>query len=590
MSGYPNTLKYFMWGFQAIYRINCETHAETLFDKLDRGLQPNVSLIGFLKDDDLTKYPICVDPELLEPLIEKLTNLDEKANEMMIPKDGRRMFYTGEGVQEKMDSKLVWESKRLALKNRLKELPEYAESEIFVSKRVESKYYNFYIILKLNKFVYNSHLHLKKSDPEERIKFGLSLLECVVETYLDEVTKAFHEPAVDEFYSFDCRNTEEILRISANNFIRTIAYAGKDFQGFHGLIETCNKVSQSKYEGEELTGTMLIAKKEHPDIEMVVELHEPFSIRDYRKTRKLLQQSDAVNSIVTNSALVLGLGKVKASYNPSEESIFMIRFESLHKWEVEHHQKVLMQMNYGLPQFSEEIINRDYFHSTAKRIFPDISDSDMDFNYLLSVNLTQIKKGAMLIISDEAEKEAVRLSKQCMAIKPKKLTFEILSNMAKIDGGILINRQGICYANGVLLDGIVGHRGDAARGSRFNSALTYHENNEFTKATMIVVVSEDGMVDIIPSLRPKIKHSNIIAIIEILKEIERDQTSEKKSFNEAMHWLKDRRFYLSQEECDEINKLNDVISERYKGSSMRIIHEKLEPNRDMNDSYYEEES
>lgn len=590
MSGYPNTLKYYMWGFQAIYRINCETHAEELFNRLDRGLQPKVSLIGFLKRDSPEKHPICVDPESLESLIDKIQNVDEKASELLIPKDGRRIFYTGEGVQEKMDKQKIWESKRIALKQTVEELPEYGDSAIFVSKRLETNDYNFYVILELNKFVYNSHFHLKKSDTQERIRLRLSLLQCAVETYLDEVTRAFNETKEDEFFEFECRNTEEILKIAANNFISTIAYAGRDFKGIHGLIETCNKISQSRYEGEELKGSMLVAKKDHPDIEMAVELIEPFSIRDYRKTRKLLQQSDTGNSVVTNSSVVLGLGKIKDSYSPTDESIFTINFESLHKWEVEHNQKVLMQMNFGLPQFSEEIINKDFFQSNAQRIFEDISETDIVFIYLLSVYLTQMKKGAMLIISDQAEQEAIRLAKQCLAIKPKKLTLEILRNMSKIDGGVLIDRHGICYANGVLLDGVVGRRGDAARGSRYNSALTYHENNELSNSTMIVVVSEDGMVDIIPSLRPKIRHSNVTAVIEILREIEKEKVTEKGTFNEVMQWLKDKSFYLTKDECHEVNALNDIISERDKGASMRILHEKLEPDPEMNDTYYDRES
>lgn len=588
MSGYPDVLKYFMWGYQVIYRIDCETHADILFDKLDRGLQPKVFLIGFLKGTDVTKHTVCVDPESFENIIPELQDIEEKARKIASSKDDRRTFYTGEGVQEKMDKKLTLESKRLALQDTLKGLSEFENSEVFVSQRIESKKYDFYVVLELNKFVYDSHVHLKRGDPENRFRLRLSLLECVVETYLEEASKAFKEPREDEFHQFECRSSSEILRKAADNFIYTIAHVGKDFQGIHGLIETCNKLSQSRYESEELTGTMIIAAIGHPNVEMVIELQSPFSIRDYRKTRKLLQQSSGNYAVVTNSARVLGLGKVKESYDPKEESVYKIEFESLHKWKVTHHNKTLMQMNYGLPQFSEEIISKDNFRSTISRIFPGITENEMFFIYLHSVYLTKFKKGAMLIISDQAEEEAQRLSNQCMLLKPILLTFDLLTMMTKIDGGILIDRHGLCFANGILLDGIVGKRGDSARGSRYNSALTYHENNEYSKSTLIIVVSEDGMVDMIPSLRPKIKHADVTAIIGVLKEINDIELPDKARFDEAMQWLKDRRFYLNQEECDQVNLLNDAISQMHKDASMRIIYDQLSPDPDMNDTYYED--
>jgi hypothetical protein len=48
MSGYPQSLKYFMWPWQVYFRISCQTTSESLFNQLDRGLNPKVFLLGFL--------------------------------------------------------------------------------------------------------------------------------------------------------------------------------------------------------------------------------------------------------------------------------------------------------------------------------------------------------------------------------------------------------------------------------------------------------------------------------------------------------------------------------------------------------------
>jgi len=60
---------------------------------------------------------------------------------------------------------------------------------------------------------------------------------------------------------------------------------------------------------------------------------------------------------------------------------------------------------------------------------------------------------------------------------------------------VLPDPQGYCYSIGVILDGkaSAGH-GNSTRGARYNSAIRYVESSDFP--TLVVVVSEDGMVDV----------------------------------------------------------------------------------------------
>jgi DisA bacterial checkpoint controller nucleotide-binding len=60
----------------------------------------------------------------------------------------------------------------------------------------------------------------------------------------------------------------------------------------------------------------------------------------------------------------------------------------------------------------------------------------------------------------------------------------------------------VAYALGVILDGSASNQGDRGRGARFNSALRYL--TQPAAATMIILVSEDGMIDVLPRLRPRI--------------------------------------------------------------------------------------
>lgn len=199
------------------------------------------------------------------------------------------------------------------------------------------------------------------------------------------------------------------------------------------------------------------------------------------------------------------------------------------------------------------------------------------------------KKGALLIITNNAAEEARRLSSQCINLKPIKLTPESLYNLSSIDGGILIDLDGTVHVGGVILDGIVGTKGDSARGSRYNSAITYYEYHKGKLAVIIVVISEDGMINVIPKLLPKIKHSEITHIINILAQLSLEENFDRKVFYEVMEWLKKRKFYLTKSECETINELKialQTLDPKLNGHAMWIEHENFYPNPDMNDAYY----
>jgi DNA integrity scanning protein DisA with diadenylate cyclase activity len=110
------------------------------------------------------------------------------------------------------------------------------------------------------------------------------------------------------------------------------------------------------------------------------------------------------------------------------------------------------------------------------------------------------KHGTMIVIIQEALSEAERLRHQSTTIKPIRLDPHFLLPLSSIDGAILIEPNATCHAIGVILDGIASEKGDPARGARYNSAIRY---NDYLRARdqscLIVVISEDGMVDLISS-------------------------------------------------------------------------------------------
>src|SRR5690606_18387049 len=131
------------------------------------------------------------------------------------------------------------------------------------------------------------------------------------------------------------------------------------------------------------------------------------------------------------------------------------------------------------------------------------------------------KHGTMLIISDHANEEAERLEKQSTRVKSRSIDDELMESITAIDGAVLLDTEGQCHAIGVILDGTMERgKGEPSRGARYNAAVKYLSYaRQRGHKVVIVVVSEDGMVDIFP--KEPVEHAQ--EIIEVRAEIIEEQ-------------------------------------------------------------------
>ncbi|EHQ24644.1 hypothetical protein [Mucilaginibacter paludis] len=586
MSNYPESLIYFMWPWQVYYRISAQTSAETLFNKLDTGLQPNVFLIGFLKKDRQDRLPICVEPEDIDFKLSEFNALTERAREHFNKHERREMFYSGPGQQEEMHGRLINETLQSALVEILNQSENNNGKISFASKAVMIDDFEVYVILQLDREIYKTHDHLSIERNDQNLKIHTSLLSTVVEVYLEERTRTLYYPNPGKNLSGDSRIADELWREAARTFMYTISSKGKDFYGLHGLFDACNKLSIARYEGEENQGYLIISDKMNVHVELLTTLEAPFNFKEFRRVRKLLQLSNDEIGMVCNTNNVFGLGRISNEYDPALESVFVVRFISIHCWDVLHHGKPILQMRYSLPEFPPETISKSKFFSDAERTFSLATKDDLEHLYDLALTVTNQAKGALLIISNDAQNEAKRLGNQCFPLIPEKLSADTILNLTTIDGGVLIDQHGLVFAYGVILDGVVGKEGDSARGSRYNSAITYHEYKRQISEVMVVIVSEDGSVDVIPNLRPQIKHSEIERIISLFESMVNTTEKNVGNFNQIMEWFQNRRFYLTAEECERINKARIKIEENFGIQNVRIVYDDLMPNSEMNTTYY----
>jgi hypothetical protein len=164
----------------------------------------------------------------------------------------------------------------------------------------------------------------------------------------------------------------------------------------------------------------------------------------------------------------------------------------------------------------------------------------------------------------------------------------MVKKVTSIDGAVLLDRDANCHAIGVILDGVATEKGDPSRGARYNSAIRYYEQFESPKALAILIVSEDGMINLLPDLIPQIKHSKIEYAIEDFKKLLDDSEFDKKGFQKAMRYFNSIKFYLLQEECDTINSFRKEIKKKFEGDPKMadMGFSDLIADPEMNDSYY----
>jgi acetyl esterase/lipase len=200
----------------------------------------------------------------------------------------------------------------------------------------------------------------------------------------------------------------------------------------------------------------------------------------------------------------------------------------------------------------------------------------------------------MLVFSSNAVAEANRLSSQAWLIEPTELSTELLTQVANVDGALLLDEAAVCHAFGVILDGPACSYEDPSRGSRYNNAIRY-VNSESNPPAVIVIYSSDKSIDVVPKLEPRVARRVVAAAVEVYTEAVNDYINDidlptygpRSRVAQARQRVVSLRFYLNQEQCAQINAARDREREwSSKNSSLQIVEPDVIPNQLMNDSYF----
>ncbi len=325
-----------------------------------------------------------------------------------------------------------------------------------------------------------------------------SLLVAAMYRFNEECVKALSEPEPGASIFVRPREGEELLRAAGKTFLDTPAQALGLDPATTKLFATCNTISSLRYEGAEGVGKLLLARRGHPNLQEIFALTCPTELTDYRAVRKLLEMTTPDVHLLADGTSVYALGRQVGHYDAEREDLFVISFVTHYAWELQHAGHVLLRSHYGLPGLPRTRVSRTTFRRALKRTFALTDAPKVERLWDVVLEASRQKHGTLLVITTEALAEADRLKLQCTLIEPVPLTPLITRLVTSIDGAVLLDPEGYCYSIGVILDGRASGRGDGTRGARYNSALRYIESSDYP--CLAVVVSEDGLVDVITSV------------------------------------------------------------------------------------------
>lgn len=549
-----------MWELQSQFRVQAEMAARGIFRELDAELRPRITLIGLLQSHRTDRLPICIEPEDGDYGLKDfklLLQVHDRLGRLIVA----NAYAKGRGELQKHHEQL-----RNELLENAARLAALRGNVLFCSRPTVLDQYLVFVLIELRREAYESHFRLKRDrDDSEYVNSGadlresqvngvtgaLSLIDAAVDVFLDEITSLLARSDQGE-RQHTFRTPGELLREAGRRLI------GLSFASRHrDLFQSCATITSLKYEGEEGTGQIIVAPADHPDVHVEVAFKSPIPLAHHRAVRKLLQLSTDGLSLISDGDKVLGLGSVVCVPSRSSAELFVLRFTQLHIWEFCYYDRILMRVRFGEPALPRNQFDPRKFEDDLQRVFVDLTTETARDLAMLASTAVSCRSGAMLVISSVAEREAKRLEKQCLRIEPTRLNSVVLSTATEIDGAILLDTEGVCHAIGVILDGQASQFGTSARGARFNSAVRYVDSME--DPCMVVVISEDGSVDVIPDLLPEDQVGYIETAFQELQEVTKSRRVDLNRFYALMDWFDAHRSYLLPETCEALNSIQIEI-------------------------------
>lgn len=578
-------IQQFMWGYQPHFRFSLTHAAKGSLGSIGIVVAPTALLIGF--EEEPGANPICVEREGGGIAPSVFTDCEAAGAAAYEAHESRGLINTHPGIHERFHADLLDRCRSDAIADVMDAQVDADTRRWFVGRSARVGRYRVYPVVGVLRARWEALPTLNTRDHDHRSEMFLSLHEAVIREVLAAATFALSISTEPEGLRWNDR--EELVRRAAKGFIRQLVYFKGDFMG-GDLDAAMNLVAAQPYEGRTGVGTLLLANE--VDYTPSLTFERPISLSQSRALRKALEMTDSRVHLMTNGNEAFGLGALSNSYDPADESAFLLRVTGRGSWELEHAGTPLVTFTDGHPTVPRERIARESFDDAVGRLFGDAGDGERLWDLALAAS--QQAHGTMLVVHVDARTESVRLTPPAMSVRPELLNEETLLAVSSIDGAIIVDPTGRCHAVGAILDGRAAPEiGDASRGARFNSAHRYLAEAGY--ACLIIIVSEDGMINLIPDLPRRVERSYVESVLAEVEDLSKEDPIDFETFHRREDHLRSLSFYLSPEQCERANAARERV-ESFREASFkphnglggitRVGFARFEPDPRLDETYF----
>lgn len=351
---------------------------------------------------------------------------------------------------------------------------------LFVSKWIEFGPFCVFFVSELNEATCLKYWEFAniKEDNNTSYKFFLNtLIDNFFEKWLEYVYYGLYHSTIN--YISD---TQAIIAASANDM-----FESRQIPTEHVFT----KIANYEYEGAPCRGKIVFTDR----VDDIVCFEQPvaLSIDNVKKIRKMLEMSNEKTCLIATRSgnEIVGLDDFK-----NHKESYLLEFLDANMWELSCGGKHIVKYLNGQYRLPEKKLDCQLLLKKCDEKFK--KEYNEDIVKVIEVASCQ-KHGTMVIISPTAEKESKELVKEGkgIAIHKRNLIEEsndLVLGLCSIDGAFMIDPFGNCTGIGLILSNPNSGKGNPERGSRYNSAVNYINNN---KSSIAVVISEDGMIDIL---------------------------------------------------------------------------------------------
>ena len=570
-----DTIDQFMWGFQQHFRWRVEDVTKQVLEGLGMAsTDVKVVLVG-IATEETARHAICVEPETGPLRAEHLAQVTSRAEELYQLDPESKVMYSDPRSRELRRRDLFHASRANAITEAIEKSGVFNHLTFFVSQSSPINGYEVHTCVGIPNKVIGT-LPAFEESTVERFHAGKSLQHETIRECLDRADKELYLPDPGTGIQILGR-TEDVITSATERFISGTTW--RTSQEPSALFDALNAIASLTYERAGAKGKLTVTTRQNLERWLTVRFKNPVRLRESRTMRKILQITDDTMSVLADPTRAYGLGASKIAPDVVEVSI-----TGHATWEASVNGDKFVRVAYGRATIPNQLIEFNELKDIAERT---IGNANTRRIWGIVQAVQESGQGAIIVVSKDPEEETARLGGEGMPIEPDYLEPEEIVRLASVDGAVILGPDGRCHAFGVILDGVANEGGDRARGARFSSAVRYQNMEMETAGSTIVVISDDGTIDLLPQLMPRVDEGEVAAAVDAFCEYCDSLLIDAEEFERLYERIKRLAFYLNDEQCRRVNEKHEQEMERRAESGgVRITGRNLQPDPRMNASYF----